>query len=118
MNDLIDATILEAVIAVIALIPQSVFHDTIPIVTWTKEICNHETSVTSASETCGYSEECKECHSECSEVCMRPQTLTWVLVITAEAAKHLNTQGRENKEQKEEEKALEVYCLILCYTPP
>ena len=44
--------------------------------------------------------------------------LTWVLVITAEAAKHLNTQGRENKEQKEEEKALEVYCLILCYTPP
>ena len=69
----------------------------------------------SASDTCGYSEECKECHSECSKVCMLPQTLTWVLVITAEAAKHLNTQGRENKEQKEEEKALEevVYYILL-----
>ena len=43
---------------------------------------------------------------------MLPQTLAWVLVITAESTKHLNTQGRENKEQKEEEKALELNCLI------
>ena len=65
-----------------------------------------------AQDTCGYSEESEEGHSKCSEVCMLPQTLTWVLVITAKATKHLNTQGRENKEQKEEEKALKLNCYI------
>ena len=65
-----------------------------------------------AQDTCGYSEESEEGHSKCSEVCMLPQALTWVLVITAKATKHLNTQGRENKEQEEEEKALELNFLI------
>ena len=38
---------------------------------------------------------------------MLPQPLTGILLITAEAPKHLNTQGREYKEQKKEEQTLE-----------
>ena len=36
---------------------------------------------------------------------MLTQTLTWILFITAETSKHLNPQGRENKEQEKEEQA-------------
>ena len=39
---------------------------------------------------------------------MFPQPLAGILLITAKAPKHLNTQGREYKEQKKEEQTLEL----------
>ena len=62
----------------------------------------------SFSNSCSYSEECQEGHSKCPEVCMFPQPLAGILLITAKASKHLNTQGREYKKQEKEEQTLEL----------
>ena len=73
------------------------------------------------SSTCGYSEECEEGHAEWSEVCVFPQSLAGMLLVTflpvnmrlynealkkpTKSSKQFHAKGSKNEEQKKEEEA-------------
>ena len=55
--------------------------------------------------TRGNPEESEESHPECSEVSVFSQALAGILLLAAQTAKHLHSEGGEYEEQQEEEQA-------------